>query len=115
MEKNNPTISSMPTNIHANVMRRVHTIHALRPLMSGALFASVLALASLYAIGREVWVAKVVANMPNPIHVIHFLRFFEVAFFNTTTIVQILCIAVLFSFGWLARDFARTLRIPVFA
>lgn len=108
MQKNN-------SSIHTNVMRRVRTIHAVRPLASGTAFAALLALGSLYAIGREVWVAQVFANMPNPAHLAQVFVFFEAAFFNTTAVVQILCVAVLFAFAWIVRDFARSVQLPRFA
>lgn len=96
-------------------MRRVHTIHTIRPFVSGTMFATLFAIASMYAIGREVWVAKVFENMPNPTHLLNVFSFFESAFFNTTTVVQILCVATVVAFVWLARDFARGVRIPAFA
>lgn len=100
------------SKIRANVMRRVHTMHAVRPLLSSTALATVLALGSLYLIGRKVWVARVFENMPNPVHVSSVLRFFEAAFFNTSTIVQVLCIALAFSFVWIVRDFLRS--VPSF-
>jgi hypothetical protein len=88
MEKNNITDTAMQSDIHTNVMRRVHTIHAVRPLLSGTALAAVLSIGSLYLIGRKVWVARVLENMPNPVHVASVLRFFEAAFFNTNTVVR---------------------------
>lgn len=93
-------------------MRRVHTIHAIRPLASGTAFAALLATGSLYLIGREVWVARVFENMPSPAHLLSFATFFETAFFNTTTVVQVLCVAILFSFVWIVRDFVRSIQLP---
>ncbi len=113
MEKNNSI--AMPSAIHTNVMRRVHTIHAVRPLMSGTAFAAALAIVALYFIGRKVWVARIFENMPNPIHVGSVLRFFEAAFFNTNTVVQVLCVAVVFSALWIVRDLMRALPILRFA
>jgi len=105
----------MQSNIQANVMRRVHTIHTVRPLLSGTMLAAILSFGSLYLLGREVWVAKIFTNMPNPVHVASVLRFFEAAFFNTTTLVQVLCISVLFGIVWLARNLARSIEFPRFA
>lgn len=93
-------------------MRRVHTIHAVRPLASGTAFAALLGLGSLYFIGKEVWVARVFENMPSPAHLLSFATFFESAFFNTTTIVQVLCVVILFSFVWIVRDFIRSIQLP---
>ncbi|KND51600.1 MAG: hypothetical protein AB202_03480 [Parcubacteria bacterium C7867-007] len=112
MEKNNTNHSEHMSDIQAVVMRRVHTIHAIRPLVSSTMLAALLSLGSLYMVGREVWVAKVFVNMPNPLHVASTLRFFEAAFFNTTTVVQVLCIVVAFSVVWILRDLVRVLRLP---
>jgi hypothetical protein len=60
-------------------------------------------------IGRKVWVAKVIANMPNPIHVASVLHFFTAAFLNTNTVVQVLCVATVFSFAWITRDLIRAI------
>jgi hypothetical protein len=96
-------------------MRRVHTIHAVRPFVSGTALAIVLGVVSLYFIGRKVWVARVFQNMPNPVHVASVLRFFEAAFFNTNTVVQVLCVAVVFSFAWIVRDLLRSIPSLRFA
>ena len=74
-----------------------------------------LSLVSLYVIGREVWVAQVFANMPNPINVLALVHFIEVAFLNTTTLVQVLCVAIVFSAIWLVRDVAKSIQLPRFA
>jgi hypothetical protein len=111
MEKNNITDTAMQSDIHTNVMRRVHTIHAVRPLLSGTALAAVLSIGSLYLIGRKVWVARVLENMPNPVHVASVLRFFEAAFF----VVQVLCVAVVFSGAWIVRDIVRALPVLRFA
>jgi hypothetical protein len=105
----------MQSNIHANVMRRVHTIHAVRPFMSGTAFAAVLAVGSLYVIGRNVWFAHVVANFNTVLANGNVARFLLVAFLNTRTIVQVLCVAVLFSFAWIVRDLLRSLPTFRFA
>lgn len=105
----------MTSNIQQNVMRRVRTIHGVRPLFSGTAPAVLLALGSLYLIGRKVWVARVFENMPNPVHIASVARFFEAAFFNTNSIVQVLCIVAAFSFVWLARDAMRALPALRFA
>lgn len=99
----------MASNTHDIVMNRVRTMHRLRPLLSGTVFAGLLSLGSLYAIGREVWVSHVLANFTNVLANGDVARFLFAAFFNTTLIVQILCVATVFGFVWLARDFARSL------
>lgn len=115
MEKNNLTHSAMTTQIKQNVMRRVHTIHAVRPLLSGTALAAILAVGSLYFIGRNVWFAHVVANFNNVLTNGDVVRFLIVAFLNTRTIVQVLCVAVVFSFVWIVRDLLRMLPSVRFA
>jgi len=83
-------------------------MHALRPIASSTMLATLLVIGSLYLIGRKVWVAKVFANMPNPAHVASTVRFFEAAFFNTSSIVQALCIVLAFGFVWLVRELLRS-------
>lgn len=100
------------SDIQSVVMRRVHTVHAIRPFISSTMLAAILSLGSLYLVGREVWVAKVLVNIPNPLNVVSTLRFFEVAFLNTTTLVQVLCVIVAFSVVWILRDMVRALRLP---
>jgi hypothetical protein len=97
-------------------MRRVRTIHALRAAAApvGASFL-VLAL-SLYLIGREVWVARVFANMPDSADVLAVLRFFTYAFLNTHLSVQTLLLLSIAAAVWLVREAAavfmpRSLRL----
>ena len=116
MEKNNLTNpTTMPTNIHTNVMRRVHMIHAVRPLLSNTAFAAVLAVGSLYLIGRNVWFAHVVANFNNVLVNGNVARFLIEAFLNTRSVVQVLSIAAIFSFVWIARDLVRSIPVLRFA
>ncbi len=97
------------SNIHANVMRRVHTIHFLQsPVTTLALTAIVFALA-LWGIGREVWVARVFHNMPSPSDFDAVLRFTLSAFIDTRFIVQALSIIALGALIWLAANTTRLL------
>ncbi len=97
------------SSIHTNVMHRVRTIHTLRPLLSEAMLAFVLFAVALYGIGREVWVAKIIANMPSATNVAALTRFMVAAFLNTHFIVQALTVLALAAFVWLAHEMARTL------
>ncbi len=86
------------------VLRRVRTIRLIRPLLSGTVLGSALAVASLYALGREVWVAHVVENMPSPANLLAFARFLEAAFINTSFVVQVLSLLLVAGLVWVVRD-----------
>lgn len=93
-------------------MRRVHTIHAVRPLMSGVALAVVVFGVSLYALGRFVFVAQVFRNMPAVQDVGALLRFFAEAFITTEVAVQLVTVAIMFSLLWMLRDIMRLVRLP---
>lgn len=95
------------STIHTNVMRRVRTIHAIESAASGAGASIVLLAASLYFIGREVWVARVWENMPNLMHVNAFINFFTYAFLHTNIFVQVLILITIFAGVWFVREFVR--------
>lgn len=80
------------SSIHTNVMRRVRTIHTLRPLTSMTAFSVALLVLALWGIGREVWVAQVFANMPSVADVAAFTRFVASAFLHTDAIVKTLTV-----------------------
>lgn len=92
------------------VLRRARFIRAVRPFVSGTALATVLSVGSLYALGREVWVARVLENMPSPANFAAMLRFFEVAFLNTSFAVQVLSLVLVFGMLWVARDTARNIH-----
>ena len=98
------------SRIKTIVLRRARFIRALRVATSGTVVAAVLALGSLYAIGREVWVARVIENMPSPANLAAFVRFFEVAFLNTTFVVQTLSLLAMFAVLWAAYDAAKSIH-----
>jgi len=95
------------------VLRRARTIRLVRPFLSGAFLGSVIAGVSLYAIGREVWVARVLENMPSPANIAGFVRFFEVAFLNTSFVVQVLLVLLIAGMVWVARDAVKGLRVSL--
>ena len=91
------------------VMRRVRTVHAVRPFLSGTALASFLFLLAVWGIGREVWVAHVFANleaMPTFASSVHFV---VSAFMSTRFVVQALSVVALGAFVWVVRDTARNL------
>lgn len=94
-------------------MRRVRTIHTLRSASTGAGAAVLLLVLSLYLIGRQVWVARVLHNMPSLAHVGAFARFFTYAFAHTHLTVQLLILLVVFAILWLAREAIRLLSLPL--
>src|SRR3989344_7112396 len=88
-----------------NVMRRVRTIHAIRPFVNAMTLAALVASAALYGIGREVWVAKVLENSPTDI--VSATLFLASPFSETELIVQALSVLVLVSVVYLARETAK--------
>lgn len=90
-------------------MRRVRVIRAMRPFVSNAAGATGLLAASLYLLGREVFVAQIFRNMPSAGDYMALLRFFESAFLNTTLLVQLLTIFIALGGLWLARECIRLL------
>ena len=101
------------SRIEALVMRRAYRVRMLRPLV-GAAPAAVVALASLWGIGREVWVARVIENMPE--HAASLPGFFASAFLHTDFLVQVLALTTMACAAILIDGIMRSLRrAPVFA
>ena len=98
------------SRIQQNVMRRVRTIHTLRPLVSTTAFSAFLFLGALWGIGREVWVARVFENMPSLSDAAALSRFALSAFLHTDFLVQALSVLAIAAFVWLVSDGLRTLR-----
>jgi len=96
------------SRIQQNVMRRVRTIHLVRPLVSTTALSFVLLLGTLWGIGREVWVARVFENMPKDVGAL--LQFAVSAFTHTEFLVQALSVIALFAFIWMLRDAFKSLR-----
>jgi hypothetical protein len=96
------------TNIEKTVMRRVRLIRILALIISTATFAILAFMAALWGIGREVWVARVLENMPSTGNLLELSRFWLLAFLNTGIIVQALIILTLASLFFLAREIVRT-------
>jgi hypothetical protein len=93
------------------VMRRVRTIHALRTSATGAGISVLILVGSLYFIGREVWVAHVIQNMPRITDIPAVMRFGFAAFSHTHPTVQILTLSVIAAALWFLREAYRVLRI----
>lgn len=95
------------SNIERVVMRRVHTIHILRPFLSPAALAALVAVLALWGIGREVWVAKVFANAPHTF--LGTAQYLTYAFDHTKIAVQALTLLTAAAALYLARETARLL------
>lgn len=99
------------SSIHTNVMRRVRTIHMLRTAGSGVGASFLVLTASLYFIGRQVWVSQVFSNMPSLEHGAAVARFFAAAFASTDTLVQVLVLLSAFATMWMVREGGRILSM----
>jgi len=95
--------------ISHTVMRRVRAIRFLRPAFSPAALAFVLFLASLWGIGRQVWVARVFENMPSLADVPAFASFALGAFAGTELLVQALTVLAGAALIRLAADLGKAL------
>lgn len=93
-------------------MRRVYIMYALRPLVSAGALAVLVLTGALWGIGREVWVAHVLNNMPKFTQVTALSRFWVYAFLHTHIIVQVLVLMSVFAIVYLAHTIARL--IPLF-
>lgn len=97
------------SNIERIVMRRVRTIRVLRVLFSNTVLAICAFSLSLWSIGREVWVARVIQN--TPINPVDSLRFYIAAFDHTHFAVQLFSALALVSLMYLARETARAMSL----
>jgi hypothetical protein len=95
------------TNIERIVMRRVHLICALRVVISGGVFALLLAVLMLWGVGREVWVARVFENVPHTGDFSSLISFWLSAFTHTRLVVQALILLTIASFLYFVRELAR--------
>ena len=98
-----------PSSIEQTVMRRVTRIHLLRPIISAGALATVIFIIALWGIGREVWVARVLENMPHSPSAYAFSQFWLSAFTHTRSIVQVLSLFALASLVYAVQRFVRSL------
>jgi hypothetical protein len=100
-EQNNTTTytRSLVTKV---VMVRVNTIHALQALLSTTTLSIALFILSLWGIGREVWVARVLKDEPAPTlaDAVALFHFYLSAFLDTRFIVQALTLLTVAAFVW---------------
>jgi hypothetical protein len=98
------------TRIQKVVRSRVRIIHTFYSRTTTAALAVLVALTSLWGVGREVWVARVFANMPSVTNGAAVMQFYLAAFMNTRFIVQVLVVLVIASVIWLVRSCASLIR-----
>ncbi len=95
--------------IRKNVLKRVHRVHMLRPLTSTLTASTFVFFIAVWGISREVWVARVLENMPSLADATAFYQFFFTAFLHTDVMVQTLSLLALAAFLWLVHDGLRNL------
>ena len=95
------------SNIEKIVMQRVYRMRVLRFLFSNAMLAAFVAMLALWGVGREVWVARVVENMPHTGGFAAAFAFWVAAFSHTRLVVQGLALITLAALAALARETAR--------
>ncbi len=94
-----------PSDMERVVMRRVRIIRILGFIISTTVLAVLTLVATLWGIGREVWVARVFQNAPADI--LHLPNFFVAAFTHTRFIVQALAVLTFVSLVFLIREMLR--------
>ena len=93
------------SNIERIVMRRVRLIRLLALIVSTATLAVLTFIATLWGIGREVWVARILQNTPTDFASVP--SFYVTAFIHTNLLIQLLTLLTLTSFIFLVREIAR--------
>ncbi len=88
------------------VMRRVRLMRILALVVSTATLFVLTTVATLWGLGREVWVAKVFTNVPHT-GLAATLQFWVNAFLNTRLTVEILVVLTLTSLVLLVRELVR--------
>ncbi len=103
------------STIASTVMRRVRTIQTLRSLFAHLLVVAGIFVVALFGIGHDVWVARVLENMPSVAHIRTFIGFFVGAFFTTEFMVQLYVVLALLATIALLKEVVLLVRtlIPV--
>ncbi len=101
-----------PSDLERIVMRRVRLIRILGLIVSTAVLATLTLGATLWGIGREVWVARVFQNAP--VDIAHLPNFLFAAFTHTRFIVQALAVLTLVSLLYLLSEVVRFLASFLF-
>ena len=98
----------MESRIESIVMARAKRIRMWSAVLSGEVLALVVAVAALWGIGREVWVARVFQNAPSLAHFSAAAHFWLAALVGTRTVVQALILATLIATAYLVRELFRS-------
>ena len=118
-DQNNLQINTVSNSrLKAVVMTRVHAIRVLQMLLTTTTLSIAAFVLSLWGIGREVWVARVLQDEPT-ITLAHFtlgnvfnlVQFYLSAFVDTRFVVQVLTLAALVAFLWSIYSLARMVAI----
>ena len=96
--------------IKSVVMSRVRSIRALQMLLSTITASVVVLVVSLWGIGRDVWVSRVIQDMPSLTNVGAVSRFYLVAFMDTRFVVQALSLITVAAFVWFVYNAIATLQ-----
>jgi len=96
-----------PSEVERAVMRQVRRIRVLRLIISSVVFATTATLLALYALGREVWVARVFENGPQSFggHILYLVYAFE----HTRFVVQALVVVCVASFVYSMYEIRKAL------
>ncbi len=92
------------SNIERVVMRRIYYVRVLRIAFSDLALGALVLAVSLLAVGKVVWVARILENAPRDLA--NLPRFYLSAFSHTELTVQLLTVLTLISAFYLARAFA---------
>ncbi len=96
-----------PSDIEMIVMKRVRRMRILFLILSAVVFAVLTAVAALWGIGREVWVARVFENGPQDL--VGRVEYLWYAFLHTRLIVQALSVLTLGSLLLLGRELSGSI------
>ena len=101
-------------NIKTIVMGRVRAIHVLQMFLTTTALSVVAFVVSLWGVGREVWVSRVLQNEPS-VSLAHFsisnlyalVNFYATAFVDTRLVVQVLVVVSAMALAWFAYSAIR--------
>ena len=95
-------------SLKQRVMRRVYIMWTLRKIFSPGMVKVYLAVAFLWELGRQVFVAQVFSNSPSLSQIGENVHFFLSAFTSTDVGVQLVVVAFVVIVALLVRDVLKT-------
>ncbi len=103
-------------NIKTIVMGRVRAIHVFQMFLTTTALSVVAFVVSLWGVGREVWINRVIQNEPS-ISLVHlnladisaFVHFYISAFLDTRFVVQVLVVLSVMALAWFVYGAVRTI------